>query len=442
MRRTVQKILDVLDGKPAVRTTRSGQLPDAAPPTAQHGSFQHRPHQRRPFLRGQSLVEMTITFPILIMMIVSTAEIGFLANNYLTLMDVVREGARRSVTQQVTTFPVGGMVSNDPATRTDGARNYQRLDCEQPTAADPVAPFFNLTGANIDTPRGPAGLNYFNPGTDVKLGFYDRVMCEAINNMQPLVFDDPADDAGLNVSRDDLVISVVSYVTVDLNALSPAGSQIVPLRDRYGRHYIIVTGRYPMENRYCTGDYRDPFDFWHPNFVADANTGLFATIGAANEQNPEAYNRDVRELYNPTAKNIPDENNPGTWVVNPRYTANPRIFNSNRGLVTQSQGIRGYALTGAMRDDANPSCLGSKFTIGRIEDTLNAAVGVAVPEFRESMPNGALVIVEMQWEHTAWFLGPFTAGFRDEAGNPIANPLLYVFAIFPVNNATPTATPQ
>lgn len=44
--------------------------------------------------RGQSLVEMAIFFPIIIMMLSGLIEFGFLLNYYLNLMDGPREGAR------------------------------------------------------------------------------------------------------------------------------------------------------------------------------------------------------------------------------------------------------------------------------------------------------------------------------------------------------------
>mgnify|MGYP001013003906 CR=1 FL=1 len=60
MRATFRRLLDLLDGRPT-------------------GA------------RGQSLVELTLTLPVLLVMLMGLTEIGWYANNYLTLLDVVRE---------------------------------------------------------------------------------------------------------------------------------------------------------------------------------------------------------------------------------------------------------------------------------------------------------------------------------------------------------------
>jgi hypothetical protein len=45
--------------------------------------------------RGQSLVEVAITFPILIILFSGVVEFGFIINNYLSLLDATREAARK-----------------------------------------------------------------------------------------------------------------------------------------------------------------------------------------------------------------------------------------------------------------------------------------------------------------------------------------------------------
>jgi hypothetical protein len=73
---------------------------------------------RRRGARGQSLVELTLTAPILFIMIISAVEVGFLANNYLILLDAVREGGRFAVTEnplQWATSPLS--ATGDPETR-------------------------------------------------------------------------------------------------------------------------------------------------------------------------------------------------------------------------------------------------------------------------------------------------------------------------------------
>jgi len=50
--------------------------------------------ERRSRERGQSMVEMALTFPILLLVLAGTVEIGIYYNNYLTLVDATRESAR------------------------------------------------------------------------------------------------------------------------------------------------------------------------------------------------------------------------------------------------------------------------------------------------------------------------------------------------------------
>ncbi len=48
----------------------------------------------RPRSRGQSMVEMALTFPILLLVMAGTLEVGMYFNTYLNLLDATREAAR------------------------------------------------------------------------------------------------------------------------------------------------------------------------------------------------------------------------------------------------------------------------------------------------------------------------------------------------------------
>jgi Flp pilus assembly protein TadG len=56
------------------------------------GLFSRRKRDRR--TSGQSLVEIAILFPLLLMLISGLVEFGFLLNQYLNLLDGAREAAR------------------------------------------------------------------------------------------------------------------------------------------------------------------------------------------------------------------------------------------------------------------------------------------------------------------------------------------------------------
>src|SRR3954469_20647530 len=73
MRNFIRKIIQLLDGTPAVYGKRQA---------------------------GQSVVELALITPILIILLSGLIEIGWFANNYLNLLDVSRVGARRGAVLQ------------------------------------------------------------------------------------------------------------------------------------------------------------------------------------------------------------------------------------------------------------------------------------------------------------------------------------------------------
>jgi hypothetical protein len=177
-------------------------------------------------MRGQSLVELAITFPIFMLMMVGMVEIGWFANNYLILSDVVRSAGRWGSLR-------------DPMEWVQGEeKNYQRLDCDirgdtYNTYTQPGEP---------DVTSRPITLPGFFDGTEGSdLGFFDGVACSVITNMPPL---------RLNDDQDDIVVSVFSYGRFDNCGSGPC---------------IKVTGRYPSGQNECEDDSRDPFDFINNN---------------------------------------------------------------------------------------------------------------------------------------------------------------------------------
>jgi hypothetical protein len=185
--------------------------------------------------RGQSLVELTLTLPILMVMLMGLTEIGWYANNYLTMLDVVREAGRFGATK-------------DPTLWADGQElNYSRMDCEKLSTVFDKKPFENNT-----TWPGPDLSGYPTNGTERygdrgerEVGFYDGVACTVIGNMAPLEFDDNVDD---------IAISVFSYA-VDHSTTPPT---------------VRVVGRFPARANECEGDdVYDPFDWNHNGSGAD-----------------------------------------------------------------------------------------------------------------------------------------------------------------------------
>ena len=187
--------------------------------------------------RGQSLVELTLTLPILMIMLMGLTEIGWYANNYLTLLDVVREAGRFG-------------ASRDPMEWADGQElNYSRMDCEENSSIFDKLPFENNTshpGPDISAWPTNSAVKYGDKG-ERTAGYYDGVACSVVGNMAPLVFDDEADD---------IVVSVFSY-GVDYAPATPV---------------IHIVGRYPAQANECEDDDEyDPFDWNHNGSGSDEN---------------------------------------------------------------------------------------------------------------------------------------------------------------------------
>ncbi len=171
--------------------------------------------------RGQSLMELSITFPIFMILLLGLVEIGWLANNYLTIVDVSREAGRYGSIRDPLLW--------EPGTE----RNYERMDCDNDQG------YFNKFG---DTQVPPVtdrtsiigNLPGYTDGVDGDIAYYDGVACAVIINMAPLEFNDDVDD---------IVVSVISYVVIEQS----------------GTRSISIVGRYPAQSNECSDDGRDPF---------------------------------------------------------------------------------------------------------------------------------------------------------------------------------------
>jgi hypothetical protein len=193
MRPTLQKIIAILDGTPT-------------------GA------------RGQSLVELSITLPLLFVLLLGLAEIGWYADKYLTLLDVAREAGRFGSTK-------------NPELWVDGEeKKYQRMDCEELSTNFDKLPFENQTS----WPGPDLGAWGFFTGDERPINYYDGVACSVMGNMAPLLFNDDTDD---------VVVSVFSF------AVERSGTPNARVR---------IVGRYPSQANECRNDdVADPFDWNH-----------------------------------------------------------------------------------------------------------------------------------------------------------------------------------
>lgn len=183
--------------------------------------------------RGQSLVELTLTFPILVLMLLGLVEIGWLANNYLTLLDATREAGRYGSVRDPKLWGPGYQFM------------YHLMDCD---VANEDNEFYGAIHwdkyqqeLTTDYP-GPILGTPFDDGFETpSLQFYDGVACSAITNILPLPFKDDTDD---------VVVSVFSYAYF--------------ANDRR----IHVVGRLPTKSNECN-ESQDPFN---PDYYDSAPT--------------------------------------------------------------------------------------------------------------------------------------------------------------------------
>lgn len=303
--------------------------------------------------RGQSLVELALTAPLLFLMVIGTAEIGFLANNYLIALDAVREGGRYAVTGNPLTWQTNqNSPTGDPETR-----NQNRADCET-TRSDPGSSSFHINAIARDNARGvnpgphPALSGYAAGAETAALGFYDGAACQVVAALDPLFFD---------YTTDDVVISVIAYANrcAQWNPNNQGACFADPdpsqRQNPLGTHTLEVTGRWPVSNRKCPDDVRDPF-----------NIGG-ATIPAAG-----LNNTDVR----------------GYIMMGNQRTAS---CIGSRFYVGNASDTNEFNLT---------------YRMNSLPDTL----------VQKSVPGGALVIVELYWTHRLLFDFPPFSFFKGPTG--------------------------
>ena len=69
--------------------------------------------------RGQTMVEFTIVLPILLLLLLGILQFGVVFNNYITLTDAVRAGARQAAVGRSVADPSGAAISRVRASATD-----------------------------------------------------------------------------------------------------------------------------------------------------------------------------------------------------------------------------------------------------------------------------------------------------------------------------------
>lgn len=365
------------------------------------GTPSHIRHSRQ---RGQSLAEMALVTPLLFIMIVGIVEIGWFANNYLTLLEVTRIGARTG------TVLIGDLSplewNNAASLHPDVLREMGVQEYEGIPNGDPVP---DPAPVRDDRYRMGEIARDCETAQDYDFsGFYTFIACSMEDSLEPLTIKrgefDVVDRNG-NVNQvpyvDDIIISAFSLQAV--NNDDPAtwvGDPVIYSRtidfdttDAVGDYpdgpSVIVVGRYPTNANECNmwdvngipvpSNERDPFDFYN--------------FGTQDETRPiDGVIRDI-EL---------EEGDVGAEYQRGFVWTGQYQVEETRPNPTPSD------------PDATDSiiCWGSNFTIEEIQDLMNA--NSFIPEGstdyedrRQYLPSQGLVLVEMVWHHDLLLNFPF-----------------------------------
>lgn len=209
MRNILKKIIEILDGTPAVYGQRQ---------------------------RGQSALELALVTPLLIILLTGMIEIGWLARNYIDLLEVTRVGARTATVQEGETDPKrwDNRASHVPEYNSNEWIRYR-----------------NCSG-----------------GTEAYIGFYSFIACVMQRAFQPHVMavGDAVDEVG-DPFPDDIIISAFAVQALIPDEVPSAlRSRIEWPTPLTGGNMLdaqaVVVGRYPTNANECTelGE-RDPFDY-------------------------------------------------------------------------------------------------------------------------------------------------------------------------------------
>jgi hypothetical protein len=399
MRRILGKVLQILDGTPAEHENRGA---------------------------GQSLVELALVTPILIILLSGMVEIGWFANNYLTLLDTARAGARRGATLQNENAPQAwdNLASYLPVEVLPPAWAAQRIGYFPYSSADPDDPrrkqeqFARSVYHPFPYPPAP----YDSGGGCAIQAFFNNVICTMVSSLEPL---------SLNPENgvDDIIVSAFSLEAVDPTTYPDALGSNRPVSGNVPQ--VVVVGRYPTNANECDAvetapgteiysgsmDLRDPFDF-NENLRTDRYAQFH---DPALDVYPLLWNPHFSELagYDADQDNIDiSEKQVGfSW------------FGQHRITIEQPGGSHLQTL-----------CLGSQFSIADVEDMVNLEtyVPVASTAERRNLPGMGLVLVEIHWEHEMLLKLPVFNPVFDAMSPDGKPPKIYVWAVFPLPAADPT----
>lgn len=377
MRQLVRKVLEVLDGTPA----EYGRKPQA----------------------GQSLVEIAFITPLLLILLAGMIEVAVLASNYQALQEVTRVGARRGT---VLTGDNGPMAWNNRGSLVPRTR-WNNSPWETPPAGSEFIAFDPAADEN-------ERQRYRNCGSvnTADFGFYNLIICTMLRSLDPLPFrggTDPDQDTSLSLRErfypDDIIVSAfgLQLITIPTD-IDPTSYPGVTATYQNGPR-IYVVSRYPTNANECNVDMAG---------------------------NQVAYERDPFDWL---------EDNTRNCELATCADTNP-LWLELEGGDTGKEFQRGFAWFGQHRiteDEWNPDaenmdCIGSQFTIDRVQSLMNLPGFDLNNEQREFLPTQGMVLVEMYWRHDLFLAFPLFSPIYDMLGERTT---ISAWAAFPAPGAEP-----
>lgn len=381
MRKSLIKLVQILDGTPAVYGKRQA---------------------------GQSVVELALVTPILIILLAGLVEIGWFANNYLSLLDVTRAGARRATVLQDQLSPLFWEDKHSYVPNAELPLEYQ-----MPNGLVTVGSETLDYGSDADRYE----FRWYPNRTDacrpeqVDRRFYNEVICTMITVMEPLKLNP---DNGV----DDIVVTGYSLQMVDAS-VNPNWIVPYPRRPINGNvPQMVVAGRYPTNANEC-------------DVSLVAGTPVRGARTVDNLRDPFDINgndhRDVQDTLNP-------DFSMATFTELEGYDALGSTFETAEKQI-------GFSLFGNHRIP-NTYCIGSEWTVQRVEALMNLPqylpeTGTSVIEERGVMPSTGLVIVEMFWEHEMLLKIPVLSPVFTAVGDEEGKMVISVWAAFPLPTVQP-----
>ena len=389
MRTFITKIIQLLDGTPAIYGKRQS---------------------------GQSVVELALITPILIVLLAGLIEIGWFANNYLNLLDVTRAGARRGAVLQDSKSPLfwDNKYSTVPNTLlpSDYQRTNGNITLPDGTIEDNGTEADRFLERWFETASTVPG-NTHGEACDpryVDRVFYNEVICTMVTTLDPLK---------LNQSNgiDDIIVSGFSLQQVDATAHSSW------LAGNYDSSYPqqVVAGRYPSNANEC-------------DVIQDASGN------AVLSSRPGDENRDPFDI-----------NGNGKRDIAPPDVPNPAIPSETVGVFTEQVGYDqrvttvqadaekqvGFSLFGNHKIPGT-FCVGSNFTIEQVETMMNLTnYDLDTNVRKDYLPSQGLVLVEIYWEHEMLLKIPVLSPVYTVVGNADGKMIINVWSAFPLGSVEP-----